>query len=200
MGWSDAIAPRSHKGRGEARLASSFRLHRRSHRAHQPSVNQPPPVSTFATVSRYIVPMLKLSRLLLAALSAAMLASLPAAAAGGESGGHGERKTTGSATFVPIEGVSATLYDRGARIGRFQVELGLEIPDDHMRETAYLIEPRLRTACSSALRAYVGDHYAVGTVPDAEQIAAMIQAEVDAAFGQPGAQVVLAMLVIHGPR
>ncbi|MGD2131273.1 MAG: hypothetical protein PVI23_00670 [Maricaulaceae bacterium] len=147
--------------------------------------------------------MMRLSRLLLAALCAAALSSLPAMAAeeGHGSGGHGERKTTGSATFVPIQGVSATLVDNGDRIGRFQVELGLEIPDAHVRDLAFALEPRLRTACSTALRSYVGDQYIVGTVPDADQIADMIQAEIDAALGQPGAaQVVLSMLVIHGPR
>lgn len=122
-------------------------------------------------------------------LDAASL-SAPAEAAG-------KKKTTASETYVDIASVAASVVQDFEVRSVLHVEAGLEIADDKLRAKAERLLPRLRAACADALRAYAGDQYAYGAAPDAERIAMRLQAAVDRALGQEGAQVLLSMVIVH---
>ncbi len=97
-----------------------------------------------------------------------------------------------------MPGLTATVtHDYRAR-GVLHVEAGVEIPDGRTRARAERLMPRLRAHCAEALRAYAGDQYRYGAVPDADRISVMLQAAVDDVLGEPGAgDIILGMVIIH---
>ena len=136
---------------------------------------------------------------LLAALAAAALVSAPAFAAGG---GHGESSacTTEGASYVPFGAMTATIARDYQPVGLLQIEVGVEAPDPALHARVIRLEPRLRAACGEALRVYLRDMYIVGTPPDADRIAVLMQEAIDEVLGQEGATLLLATLVVHGAR
>jgi len=125
----------------------------------------------------------------------------PAAASGGGDDGHGaSKRTTGAESFIELAPLTATIIENFRPRGLFQVHIGFDVPDNNLRERAMRLEPRLRTACADALRAYAGDEYIIGTPPDADRIIGLMQAAVDEAIGEAGVQVLYSMLVIQGGR
>lgn len=136
-----------------------------------------------------------------AAFMAALFSSAAAVASGGGGDAHGAHKrSTGSESFIELQSVTASVVSDFHAQGLFQVELGVDVPDHALHERALILEPRLRAACSEALRTYAGDEYVPGTPPDADRIKALMQEAVDEALGEPGAHVLFSMLVIQGGR
>jgi hypothetical protein len=135
--------------------------------------------------------------MLLAALAAAVLSISPATGAGG---GSPHKRSTTSETFVEFEGLAAAVVEGIRPAGTIQVEFGLEAPDREIHDLVLRLQPRLRAACAEAVAAYAGDLYLVGTPPDADLIATMMQERVDVAMGVTGAHVMLAMVIVHGVR
>lgn len=131
------------------------------------------------------------------ALAAALFALAPRAAAEGASS---HKRTTTSATFIEFSGLASAVVDGVRPAGVMQVEFGLEVPDHDLHELALRIQPRLQALCAEALRAYAGDMYLLGSPPDADMIASLIKDRVDEALGREGAQVVLAMVIVHRNR
>lgn len=145
------------------------------------------------------------ARLIAAALAAALLAS-PALGSGGGSD-HGataappsKKKITPSDSYVQLPSLTAAVVKDFQARGVLQVEAGFDIPDDRLRERAEAILPRLRAACAEALRNYAGDQYVYGRVPDATRIADELQQAADEALGEKGAQLMLAMVIVHENR
>jgi hypothetical protein len=135
---------------------------------------------------------------ILFALAAVLLAFAPRAAAAESGGSH--KRTTTSATFIEFPGLAVAVVDGSRPAGVLQVEFGIEAPQAALYDRILHLQPRVRAECAEALRAYAGDMYLVGTPPDADQIAAMLQARVDQTLGAQGAQIILAMVIVHGAR
>jgi len=141
--------------------------------------------------------MMKRLRILVAALSVAVLGLAPAVASGG---GGGDSHASSNQSFIELQPLTATIVENFRPRGLFQVHIGLDVVDSDLHDRALHLIPRLRTACSEALRAYAGDEYMVGTPPDADRIIQMMQIAVDEAIGQEGVKVLYGMLVIQSGR
>ncbi len=128
-------------------------------------------------------------------------------AAGGPGGGGGggsqqaddgrRRNLTASDSYVPLPPLTATVQADFRARGLLQIEAGLEISDNRLRRRAERSMPLLRDAYVSALSVYAGIHYRYGEVPDAERIGELLQQATDHALGEPGAEVLLGMIMIH---
>ena len=123
------------------------------------------------------------------ALACALLAGAPAHAGGG---GEGKPKTT----FVEIRPLTATLFRPGGRRGALTVELGLDVPDEKLRERAEQSKPILRDAYVRVVQAY-----ALGMAPDstpsADFLAITLQRETDRVLKRPGAKVLLGAVLVN---
>lgn len=136
-------------------------------------------------------------------LSAAILPG--DAFAGGGGGGDApqqaddgrRRNLTASDSYVPLPPLTATVQADFRARGLLQIEAGLEISDSRLRRRAERSMPLLRDAYVSALSVYAGVNYRYGEVPDADRIAELLQQATDHALGQPGAEVLLGMIMIH---
>lgn len=139
----------------------------------------------------------------LIALSSILLPG-DAFAAGGPGGGGSQqaddgrrRNLTASDSYVPLQPLTATVQADFRARGLLQIEAGLEISDNRLRRRAEQSMPRLRDAYVSALSVYAGIHYRYGEVPDADRIGELLQQATDHALGEPGAEVLLGMIMIH---
>jgi hypothetical protein len=145
--------------------------------------------------------MIRWMPLFAAGLAAAALTAAPAAAGPGGQDAHGaKKKVTGSQSFMEIPSLTASVVRGFETRGVLHVEAGLEIKDSKLRARAQELAPRLRAACSEALRSYAGGHYLYGQPPDADRISKDMQAAVDRTLGRTGADLILSMVIIHADR
>ncbi|MHA6287764.1 flagellar basal body-associated FliL family protein [Maricaulis sp. CAU 1757] len=143
--------------------------------------------------------MISAGLLALALTSGASFAAPPAAEDGAHSGNDTRHRTlTASPTYVPLPPLTATVQANHHARGLLQIEAGLEIDDARLRRRVQRYMPRLRNAYVSALSVYTGVNYQYGDVPDADRIAALLQEATDMALGEPGAEILIGMIIIHG--
>ena len=119
------------------------------------------------------------------AFSGASLAAAPA-----------KKKATGAGNYINLPSITASILARGRIESVLQVEAGLEFSDSRLRRQAEHLHPRLKAACSEALRLYAGRRYVAGRVPDADVIADILQEAVNDALGQEGATLLLHIVII----
>lgn len=139
-------------------------------------------------------------RLLLAAAFAALAGP---AAAQGHGGGGGQQQApatrqerlTSAASFMPMPTFSAGVLQRNAALGTIIVDLGLDIPDEALRNRAQLNAPRLRDALRTALATYASTYYRDRTAPSPAEMTRLFQQSVDRTLGAPGARVLLVNII-----
>jgi hypothetical protein len=107
------------------------------------------------------------------------------------------RAITASETYVRLDPVMASVQAGRDVRGLLHVEIGLDAPDPAMRARIAQRMPRLRDAYISAMAVYSAMGYGPGEVPDAERISALLQRATDQALGEPGATVMIGMIMIH---
>lgn len=137
------------------------------------------------------------SALIAAAAIAALAVSAPALAAGGGGHGGGGKKVTASESYLPMDTLTATVAQDYSLRGVLQIDAGLEIEDPKLRARAEALRPRLRDAYAAALAAYAGGIYRPGAAPDAAMIGDMLQDATDRTLGEPGADFLLGMVIVH---
>ena len=126
-------------------------------------------------------------------LATALLAS-PAFAAGGE------KKQSGSESFMPMVGLSSGVSTAFTFAGILTVDAGLDIPDPKVRSRAEGLQPRLRDAMRAELSEYSANLYRAGHIPDADLIKRRLQRGVDRVMGEGEAEVLLMAVIAHRPR
>ncbi len=132
------------------------------------------------------------------ALAGAIAALVLAGAAEGGGGATASKGANSSDYYLKIEPVTGAItHDFKAR-GVLHVELGLDIRSAQTRRRADALIPRLRAACSEALRQYLNVHYSAGRTPDADAIRTLMQEAVNGVLREDGAVVLLAMVLVHG--
>ena len=139
-------------------------------------------------------------------LLALLLASLPAAHAGGgapapaaeEAPSRGGRSITHVESYVPFDPILAAVQSDMRLRGVIHIELGLNTEDASLRAKIEQRMARLRNAYNSSIAVYTGVHYRFGEMPDPDLIASMLQRATDETLGQDGAEVLLSLVMVNG--
>ncbi|KAA5803453.1 hypothetical protein F1654_06505 [Alkalicaulis satelles] len=106
----------------------------------------------------------------------------------------GARHITTSPGYLAQPALHAPIRSAGRTVGQLQVSFGLEEAD------RAVVEQRrawLRDGWNRALLGYASRQYAWPAVPDAQAIAALLQAETDRVLGPGRAIVLLDTVMIH---
>lgn len=111
---------------------------------------------------------------------------------------RGTRAITHVESYVSVEPIIAAVQAHNSLRGILHIEFGLEAPRSQTRREIAEAMPRLRDSYASAISVYTGMNYRYGDVPDVERIAAMLQSATDQVIGPEKADVLLAMVIIHG--
>lgn len=122
----------------------------------------------------------------------AALAALPAAAKEEPAAAGAGQK----ASFIRLPVVTANVIRSNRSRGVISVESGLDIPDPKLRARAPLFFPRLKADLARRLSLYT-DRMKAGAAPDLEILAPMLQSQVDATLGQPGARLLILNVLIN---
>ena len=141
----------------------------------------------------------------LACLAAVCLNTASAAPppAGEESGSgsnaqRGARAITHVDSYVSIEPIIAAVQSNNNLRGIIHIEFGLEVPRGRDRREIEVIMPLLRNAYSTAVSTYTGMNDQYGDVPDVDRISRLLQSATDQVAGDDKAEVLLAMVIVHG--
>jgi len=117
-----------------------------------------------------------------------------------EATGPAQHKTTQSESYVIIEPLYASILDGARSHGLLLVELGLDVPDEKLRDRVNKSLPNLRDAYVRSLLTYAATSVRAWRQPNVEDIATRMQAITDRVMGQPGARVLMAQTAIRLTR
>ena len=123
----------------------------------------------------------------LAAGLAAAAATRPALAAGG--GGGGEAKA-----YTRFPTVTGTIIRPGGRRGVMTVEIGIDVHEETLRETAAVSAPRLRAAYNEVV-AQAARELQPGHAPDVDRLSHELQRATSRILGR-GATVLLGTVMV----
>lgn len=105
-----------------------------------------------------------------------------------EGGGH---KVTSSVSYIAFEPFYSSVLDGERARGLLMVELGLDVPDEQLRERVNLALPVFRDAYVRSLSAYATTAVRLYRQPSVEDIGNRLQAVTDQLLGKKGAARVL---------
>jgi len=131
-----------------------------------------------------------------------LLTLLPLAALGAEEGGDkksSEHKLTQSVSYLSLEPIYTTIVDDNRAQGMLMVGVGLDVPDEGLREVATRSMPVLRDAYVRNLMAFTA-LVRTDAQPDVTQLANRLQTVTDRALGKKGAKILLAQVAIRVNR
>jgi flagellar basal body-associated protein FliL len=111
-----------------------------------------------------------------------------------------EHKLTQSRSYLPLEPIYATIVDDNRAQGMLMVGMGLDVPDDALRDVATRSMPVLRDAYVRSLVAFAATAVRATAQPDVTQIADRLQTITDRALGKKGAKILLAQVAIRVTR
>jgi len=123
-------------------------------------------------------------------------ASAPDASGQDEENGR-SRRITPADSYVAMEPIVAGVQADFRLRGLIHIEFGLNADEARERRRIARLTPNLRDAYTSAMATFSGSLYRYGDVPDANQIALMLQEATDAVLGPGRAEVMLGMIIIH---
>jgi flagellar basal body-associated protein FliL len=113
----------------------------------------------------------------------------------------GGRKATSSASFVAFDPFYSTVLDGERARGLLMIEMGLDVPDEKLRERVNLALPALRDAYVRSLSAYATTAVKFYRQPNVEDIANRMQAVTDKMLGQKGAaRVLMVQMAVRASR
>lgn len=134
-----------------------------------------------------------MSRRRLLLLLPALVAALPGPA---RASGAKDKKKGGGESFVQLAAITANVMRVDGRPGIFTVEAGLDVPDAALRARVEALTPRLRAAYMETLQQFAGG-LGRGLAPDADRLAAALQASTDRTLGRKGARLLLGTIMVH---
>ncbi len=131
-----------------------------------------------------------------------LLVLLPLAAGAAEEGGDkksSEHKLTQSVSYLPLDPIYTTIVDDNRAQGMLMVGVGLDVPDEALRDVATRSMPVLRDAYVRNLMAFTAT-VRTDAQPDVAQLANSLQTVTDRALGKKGAKILLAQVAIRVNR
>ncbi|NEX94160.1 Tat pathway signal protein [Caulobacter sp. 17J65-9] len=123
----------------------------------------------------------------------ALLAALPGAA---HASGAKDKKKGGGASFVQLAALTANVMRPDGRPAIFTVEAGLDVPDPVLKARVESLTPRLRAGYMETLQQFATG-LGRGAAPDADRLAAALQASTDRTLGRKGARLLLGTVMVH---
>jgi flagellar basal body-associated protein FliL len=108
-----------------------------------------------------------------------------------------EHKTTQSKSFIGIDPIYTTIVADNHAAGMLMIGVGLDVPDDKLRDDVNRSLPVLRDAYIRNLMTFTANVVRTDAQPDVGMIADRLQAVTDRAFGKKGAKVLLAQVAIR---
>lgn len=108
-----------------------------------------------------------------------------------------QRKISGSESYVPVQGIRATVTNRLRAVGIINVEAGLDIPDEKVRAGVNARMPRIKDLMRAELSSYAGTFYRFGEVPDTDMIRQRLQRVMDGHLGEGAAVVLLNAVIVY---
>ena len=111
-----------------------------------------------------------------------------------------EHKLTQSKSYLSLEPIYATIVDDNRAQGMLMVGIGLDVPDDALRELASRSMPVLRDAYVRNLMVFTATAVRTNAQPDVIQITDRLQNVTDRALGKKGAKILLAQVAIRVNR
>ncbi|MBN9546034.1 MAG: hypothetical protein J0I19_11220 [Alphaproteobacteria bacterium] len=131
-----------------------------------------------------------------------LLVLLPLAAGAAEEGGDkksSEHKLTQSVSYLALDPIYTTIVDDNRAQGMLMVGVGLDVPDEALRDVATRSMPVLRDAYVRNLMAFTAT-VRTDAQPDVAQLANRLQTVTDRALGKKGARILLAQVAIRVNR
>jgi len=132
-----------------------------------------------------------------------LLTFLPLAALGAEDAGDkksSEHKLTQSVSYLPLDPIYTAIVDDNRAQGMLMVGVGLDVPDEALRDVAARSMPVLRDAYVRNLMAFTATGVRTDAQPDVTQLAKRLQNVTDRALGKKGAKILLAQVAIRVNR
>jgi flagellar basal body-associated protein FliL len=131
------------------------------------------------------------------------LVLLPLAVGAAEEKGNkksSEHKLTQAESYLSLEPIYTTIVDDNRAQGMLMVGVGLDVPDEGLREVATRSMPVLRDAYVRSLMAFTANAVRTDAQPDVTQLATRLQTVTDRALGKKGAKILLAQVAIRVSR
>jgi flagellar basal body-associated protein FliL len=108
-----------------------------------------------------------------------------------------QRKTTQSESYIPFDPIYASIIDGIRPRGLLLVEMGLDVPDEKLRQSVTLALPLLRDAYVRSLITYASTAVRPYRQPNLDDVANRMQTITDKLVGREGARVLMAQLAIR---
>ena len=108
-----------------------------------------------------------------------------------------EHKITQSVSYLMIDPIYTTIVEDDRPIGMLMVGVGLDVPNDGLRDVVTRSLPVLRDAYVRNLMAFAATSVRSSVQPDVSVIAARLQSITDHALGKKGAKVLLAQVALR---
>ncbi len=108
-----------------------------------------------------------------------------------------EHKITQSVSYLPIDPIYTTIVDDDRPVGMLMVGVGLDVPNEGLRDVVTRSMPVLRDAYVRNLMAFAATSVRSSAQPDVSVIAARLQSITDHALGKKGAKVLLAQVALQ---
>jgi flagellar basal body-associated protein FliL len=106
-----------------------------------------------------------------------------------------QERLTSAESFLPMPTLSAGVLQRSATHGTIIIDMGIDVPDEALRQRARLNAPRLRDALRTALATYSSTYYRDRTAPDPDELTRLLQQAIDRTLGGTGARVLLVNII-----
>jgi flagellar basal body-associated protein FliL len=111
-----------------------------------------------------------------------------------------EHKTSQAKSYLSLEPIYTTIVDDNRAQGMLMVGIGLDVPNETLREMADRSMPVLRDAYVRNLMAFTATAVRTDAQPDVALIASRLQSVTDRALGKKGAKILLAQVAIRVSR
>jgi len=127
-----------------------------------------------------------------------VLLALPILSAGpAQAGGHGgEAKNSGSTPYVRMRALNVNILRSSGARTVVTLEVGLYVTDPNLLKRTDASVPRLQAAFGQIVQGHMSV-LPPGAIPNADQLAQMLQKETDRIVGQKGAKLLLGTIIIN---
>ena len=109
----------------------------------------------------------------------------------------GEHKVTQSKSYLMVDPIYATIVSGDHPVGLLMIGVGIDVPNEKLREEADHAMPVIRDGFVRNLAAYAATQVRVWKQPDVTVIADRLQGVADRALGRKGARVLLAQVAMR---
>lgn len=102
-----------------------------------------------------------------------------------------------SPSYIGLDPIYTTILDGDVVVGTLMLGIGLDVPDQRLHDEIVQTMPRLRDLYLRSMLAYTSTGVRTWRQPDAEEIAARLQAATERHYKRKGVKVLLAQLAMR---